>query len=431
MVYSTIAAAAVASCGSAPSCPPAASPDAADSGGPSALVAEGLAADGPGQALGQVVLTPADLRDRPVLLQQLVESPFAYFRFVGIDAAEAVCRHFSEDLSRMPVVNLHGDAHVEQYSVTQIGRGLADFDDASTGPAVIDLSRFASSVRLACRLRGWQEDESRVLDAFFRGYRDALERPDIKPPEPSFVRRLRAEVTRTPGEFLAWSDAMMRPLGTLEQRRFEAAMDRFRLMMVEVRPDLSESFFDIKRSGGLSFGIGSALDKKLLVRIDGPTSGSDDDIVLEVKEVRDMRRISCVHAGVGAGAFRVLLGQSRIGRVPQAVLGYVPRGNDEDELERPLWVQSWSHDYRELSVADVESADELAEVSYDVGVQLGLGHTVQIAAPLDVQLRYAQRAMLDAYRGEIAAFADTQATASQNAWKQFHDAAESMKEARQ
>ena len=42
----------------------------------------------------------------------------------------------------MPTVTLHGDPHLEQYAVTDAGRGLTDFDDASKGPAILDLVRF-------------------------------------------------------------------------------------------------------------------------------------------------------------------------------------------------------------------------------------------------------------------------------------------------
>lgn len=390
---------------------------------------EGPPASGEGLVVGPP-LQPGDLADRPLLLEQLRESPFAYLRFAGASAADAVCRRFSDDLSAMPVVNLHGDAHLEQYSITRDGRGLADFDDATTGPAVIDLARFSASVQVACRMRGWDAEVGKVLEAFFGGYREALAKPELVPVEPGLVTRLRASSSRTPAEFFSWCESMMLPLPDEQQRRFDAGMGRFRRMMGEVRPDLPPSFFEIKRSGALEFGIGSALDDKALARIEGPTEAPEDDIILEVKEVRDMRKVSCVHAGVGAGAFRVLLGQSRIGRLPQAVLGYVPRGPDEPRGSRPYWVQSWSHDYRELMVKDLGSPEELAEIAHDVGVQLGVGHTYHIADPLDVQFRYAQRAMIDAFQDEITAFSLAQANATYDQWTRFRDAATSKKEPR-
>jgi len=40
-----------------------------------------------------------------------------------------------------------------------------------------------------------------------------------------------------------------------------------------------------------------------------------------------------------------------------------------------FWTHAWVANYQELEVAEsLESPEELAEVAYDVGVQLGLGH---------------------------------------------------------
>ncbi len=57
-----------------------------------------------------------------------------------------MCETLEQALAGTPTVNLHGDPHVEQYSVTESGRGLTDFDDASTGPAALDIVRFAVSI---------------------------------------------------------------------------------------------------------------------------------------------------------------------------------------------------------------------------------------------------------------------------------------------
>ena len=89
-------------------------------------------------------------------------------------SAKRVCRRFSEVLSGTPSFNLHGDAHIEQYAVTDLGRGLTDFDDSSTGPAVIDLMRFGVSLDLTNRAHGWHDGAGELFDRFITGYRDAL-----------------------------------------------------------------------------------------------------------------------------------------------------------------------------------------------------------------------------------------------------------------
>ena len=40
---------------------------------------------------------------------------------------------------------------------------------------------------------------------------------------------------------------------------------------------------------------------------------------------------------------------------------------------RDWWIRSWEPSYRELRVGDLRSADDLAAVAYDSGVQLGSG----------------------------------------------------------
>ena len=69
------------------------------------------------------------------LLLELRRDPHHYFRYLAGEFVSREC-HVA---SRGPLVNLHGDAHVEQYLVTSLGRGLGDFDEATTGPVEIDL----------------------------------------------------------------------------------------------------------------------------------------------------------------------------------------------------------------------------------------------------------------------------------------------------
>ncbi len=139
--------------------------------------------------------SPRDLAANPQLLARLRGSAHGYFRFINVPFSQAVCERFADLMPTVPVVNLHGDAHVEQYAVTSLGRGLTDFDDSSTGPFVIDIMRFGVSLRLAADARGWRHQDGAILDAFLRGYRAALRDPDHVPPEPAIVARLRARFT--------------------------------------------------------------------------------------------------------------------------------------------------------------------------------------------------------------------------------------------
>ena len=48
---------------------------------------------------------------------------------------------------------------------------------------------------------------------------------------------------------------------------------------------------------------------------------------------------------------------------------------------RNWWIRSWDWSYRELRVDDLRSVQELEEVVYDAGVQLGGGALRELAGP--------------------------------------------------
>jgi hypothetical protein len=111
--------------------------------------------------------------------------------------------------------------------------------------------------------------------------------------------------------------------------------------------------------------------------------------VLELKTVRDLTGIECVSVGQSDDPYRILMGQS-IAYQPYNLLGYVRFDGDT------FWIHAWVDNYDEVSIAEgFQTPDELAEVAYDVGVQLGRGHPNQLHPPLDTQLRREQLRLLD------------------------------------
>src|ERR1044072_925673 len=52
----------------------------------------------------------------PEVLARLRASPFTYFRFINRAWIARVCEKFA-DASDVPIVRLHGDAHVEQFAL--------------------------------------------------------------------------------------------------------------------------------------------------------------------------------------------------------------------------------------------------------------------------------------------------------------------------
>ena len=131
----------------------------------------------------------------PALVGRVRQSPTTFFRFVNAAFGNEVCRLFQPQLSSMGVVGLHGDPHLLQYAITDTGRGLTDFDDAASGPPVLDLLRFSTSLVLASARAGADGEIDAVLDGFFRGYR-SRSRSSSATPEPEGWRGLAHDSVR-------------------------------------------------------------------------------------------------------------------------------------------------------------------------------------------------------------------------------------------
>ena len=62
-------------------------------------------------------------RAEPELIQDLRADPYDYFRFVNWTWIARVCDGSAEIYAGLPVVQLHGDAHVEQFAFTKDAGG--------------------------------------------------------------------------------------------------------------------------------------------------------------------------------------------------------------------------------------------------------------------------------------------------------------------
>jgi hypothetical protein len=352
-----------------------------------------------------------ELVARTALVDRLRLTPHNYFRFVSRPFTEAVCGSFADLLSNLPDVNLHGDAHVEQYAVTSLGRGLTDFDDSARGPNVIDLVRFGVSLELAYRQKGWGDAHEAIGD-FLRGYRDALADPSRQRPPRETVRRASSGFAFDHGLALRRAEALI-DADAVPVSELEADFQRYVAGMRAGTPGLPGSFFRIKKAGRLKTGIGSALDEKFLLRIEGRTRRDDDDQILEAKRVRALPDEGCVHAE--AGPARVPIGMSLLADASFLYSGLFTRGGHW------LWVHGWTDDYAELSIAhSFLDPRDLRQVAYDVGTQLGRAHPRERpgkAGPLALR-----RCLLDsvvAHEGRIRAVIHELTDATVEAWTAF------------
>ena len=332
-----------------------------------------------------------DFSSNPELLERITSAPHRYFRFINIPFSRLVCERFGYLIEEGPLEfygfpsNLHGDAHIEQYAVTDLGRGLTDFDDSSRGPPWVDGLRFAVSLRLAARQNEWPESEDDAVREFRRGYTNVLADSTIEAPMPAVAVRIQKALNRDEAEYLRWVDSIMAPLEPDHERRLRDAMVPYADLMIAQEPVLGPEFFVPVRVGSLRLGVGSALEPKYLARLRGASDDPMDDVVLELKRVRSLSGIPCVQAAED-DPFRVLVSGARIAYRPFRFLGYV---EFDDQV---FWTHAWVANYEEIEVGQsFESPAELLEVAYDVGVQLGLGHLRGVGGPFERMVRATAR----------------------------------------
>jgi hypothetical protein len=331
----------------------------------------------PAGARGQLRPHPAALAGAPPeLVDRLRADPFTYFRFINRAWTTRVCDVFA-DAYDVPIVRLHGDAHVEQFALTKDAWGLDDFDDSARGPAVVDLVRFLGSIDLATRQLGWARDRDRLWDRFLEGYRRGLADSAFRPDEPDIVRELRKQSPPTHAAYLAWGESLMQPMeeGRLKSVT-EAMADLERFVRLE-HPDLAPGYLAVVRGGWLRIGIGSIGIRKLLIRVQGATADPADDQLIEAKEVANLSGVGCLEPNPEQ-AVRVIAGARQLGRLKHDILAIGPARLIAAGTERAAdwldwWIFSWEPSYREVRLSDLRSVDDLADIAFDSGVQLGVG----------------------------------------------------------
>jgi hypothetical protein len=157
-----------------------------------------------------------------------------------------------------------------------------------------------------------------------------------------------------------------------------AGMDVFESVVRLERPELAPEYFDVSRVGWLRMGVGSAGDAKILIRVQGVSSDPEDDELLEAKELGYLGGLACLEAPPSVPTLRIILGARQLGRLKHDIIAAGPdlaipelllRGK---EL-RHWWIRSWDPTYREVRLADLRSVQDLADLAYDAGVQLGGG----------------------------------------------------------
>jgi uncharacterized protein DUF2252 len=304
------------------------------------------------------------------LVTKLRSSAYAYYRALAVEVALRTCAGFRDLRWQLPVVAVHGDAHIEQFVVTSTSYGLEDYDQSGFGPLVVDLVRYAASIHVACTEVSWPCHADEAVAAYFRAYRDALSHPVERKP-PAIVERLRGDAPRDVRTWLAWADSLMQPLDAADEAKARRGFAELVRLLSEVRPDRPAAFYEIVRLGALQMGVGSALQPKVLFRIQGPTDAAADDLVVEARSMPPPSGRECAWRPAHGGAFQPLFFMSILGPRMPDIFGLVAL--DEDPGRPQFWAQSWEPGYRELAVADIQSDADLVALAEDAGRQIA-GH---------------------------------------------------------
>jgi hypothetical protein len=327
-------------------------------------------------------------RATPKLIQELRADPYDYFRFVNRPWIARVCDAFGAEIPRLPVVHLHGDPHVEQFAFTQDSWGLDDFDDSARGPALIDIVRFLGSIDVAARERSWEKDRDVLFDRFFEGYRRGLAEPGYAPGPPDIVLWLRADakVPATRASLLTWGESKMQPMADVTMKNLLAGVEAFAAILRREHPEFGPGYFRVVRTGWLNIGIGSSVNPKILVRVQGPTDDPADDELIEIKKIAEFDGLGCLETPALQPTLRIIDGSKQIGRLKRKMLAagpelVIPGLAARGQHVREWWLQSLEPSYRLLHLTDLRSVGDLAGIIYDSGVQLGAGHLADGSAP--------------------------------------------------
>ncbi len=355
---------------------------------------------------GSFDLDVAELRRRGVantLLERLTHEPYAYFRMLAEPFEHRVCAEFADVIPGLPMVAVEGDAHLEQFAVTETSFGLDDFDRGGFGPFVVDLVRYAASIHLACAHVEFPCDANAAIKRMLDAYRAALvSRPPTR--EPAVVARLRA---RAPTSRAEWMDELERSISRLD---VTAERDVRQLWSDFVRISKTATN-DIVALGRVHTGIGSATAPRVLLRVRGASDEPDDDLVIELRRGIEVTHPSCVWRGPPNETVALVV-MSILRREMPAVHGFV-LGTSH------AWLQSWSSTYVELSLADLTSQLDLDEVVIDAAEQLATRGSAWYPEPVRASQQASQLIAFDRTRGRVEASAATFAAEVTAAWKRF------------
>lgn len=260
----------------------------------------------------------------------------------------------------IPNVFLHGNPHVDNYAKTLRGGAMADFDRSRRGPYAWDLTRFMVSLSLRQKTPHHALLPKGVLKALLKGYRRGFEHPERGWEQ---MREL-AGVTPEPWELTVNGYVEHGGKWLQELRESPVAVDDSRVLKL-VGPYLDR--YDVEEAGK---GHGSMGFRDLVLVLLRPKAGGDR-VLLNIKAVRSD---------------------------PDTRWYKNPAPNDGERMLRAakLYAPGWEDDSARAVLDGVEyyvrripphnvklkkslDRDQLEDLAYAVGTQLGRGHRLSVA----------------------------------------------------
>lgn len=235
--------------------------------------------------------------------QQMSASPFAFFRGSAVLFYSDV--RSDARLGTPIAIPLQGDFHLENMGTYRTASGpvaydLNDFDEAFTGPYLWELARVAVSIHLAAEERPSLSaaDREELVRGFLRAVHRHLVNLESRPGDLS--RPLRAPELKGPaceaifqaerqerGDFLQKLAPQSRfktgkKVRAVEAATRQAVIDAVKGYASGRQP--GEGFYQVKDVAERIAGVASLGRYRYVVLIEGPTTSSSDDVVLELKE---------------------------------------------------------------------------------------------------------------------------------------------------
>jgi hypothetical protein len=203
-----------------------------------------------------------------------------------------------------------------------------------------------------------------------------------------------------------------------------AAMKEFAKIVRQDRPEFADDYFEVVRAGWLHLGVGSASSRRVLIRVKGPSSDPADDVLLEAKAVRSLAGLSCLEFPRTRPAFRIIRGSHQVGRLKHDILAAgpevaLPEMEIEGEHLRNWWLHSWEPSYREIAIPELRTVDDLFDIVYDSGTQLGAGTVHRLDGSIDTDIQREALASLTSFEPRLRQTAKTLVEELLRGWQSF------------